>query len=129
MAYELSWFTPDKVIYLEIKGHPKHDELNEINEIMTEILDKGKNKVSLVINATEMKTGYQTSDHLRDTQTYMDHIKLHQVFFISSNKLNRLICLMAFNLSRARLVQCNTLQIVVEHLKRQGFHTTSGHGQ
>lgn len=122
MTYKLSWYTPGKVLYLELKSQPAIHELEAINQEVSDILAIHKEPVNLLINAMEMKAGYETSNWLRDTQKYMNDPKVKQAYFVSDNKLNRLISLMAFSMSRVRLMQFERWQLAVDHLKRQGFY-------
>ena len=124
MSYTISWYTPDKVLYLEFNDTPQEKDLLDINNYVMDVIDKYEGKLSIVINMMKMRAGYETANKLRDTQAYMNHPAIESAFFVTDNKLNRLITILAFNLARARIVQFNDLKITREHLSRKGFHTS-----
>ena len=123
MTYQLDWYTEDHVIYLELQGQSSVTELRKINKEIQDLLDKQDNKIHIIFNAATMQTGHQTSNYLRDTQRYVDHLKVDTLSFVSRNKLNRLIAILAFSLSRAQLIQFENMETAMNHMKRLGFET------
>lgn len=124
MPYTLSWYTPDRVLLLTLTGQPSLQEMETINQEVTDALEAYA-KLNIVIDTTDMQTGYHTANHLRDTQKYMNHQNLDSAFVVADNKLNRLITLMAFSMSRTRFMQLNTIEMVENLLKRYGFSEQS----
>lgn len=121
MAYALSWYIPEHVLCLSITGQPTLQELEEINQEVIKILDTCNSKVSLLINAGELKSGYQTTNQLRDSQKYGNHTHMESILVVSDNKLTRLVTLMAFGVSKAFFMQFNDFARVEDYLKRRGF--------
>ncbi len=123
MSYTISWYTPDKILYLEFSDTPDENDLKEIDRYIMNVIAQYDDKLSIVINMMEMRAGYRTADILRETQNYMNHPSIESAFFVTDNKLNRLITILAFNLARAHIIQFKDLRVTREHLSRKGFHT------
>lgn len=124
MAHTLLWYTPDQVLHLTLDGQLSVLELQEINQEIMEILENQNNRLNIVIDATSLKSGHNTSNQLRDTQKYLNHRQLDTAFVVAENKLNRLITLMAFSLSRAKFLQFRDWQKAVDILSKRGFNNT-----
>jgi hypothetical protein len=105
MSYKLSWYAQDEALYLSLKDNLTLDELKEINDHVTATLEESPGKVTLILDVSELMAGYTTVDTMRMTQHYRDHHKLETIIGIANNKLNRLITMLVFNLSRAFYVQ------------------------
>lgn len=105
MAYTVDWQHLDQAIELTIHGQPTLEELQAINEEVSHVLDGIDTRVSILIDTVDLTAGYETANQLRDTQHYMNHPKLDRILVVATNKLNRLITLLAFCTARARLVQ------------------------
>ncbi|MFW5691410.1 MAG: hypothetical protein ACOCXZ_02805 [Chloroflexota bacterium] len=120
MAHTLSWYMAGHVLALALDGQPSLQELRDINEEIIEVLDRSQTNLNIIIDAVNLRAGYQTADQLRSTQHYMNHPRLANVLVISDNKLNRLITLMAFCLSRAHFIQFDTHQKADAFLRRHG---------
>ena len=110
MAYQLSWYKPDQVLSLKFLGELRIEELEEINDAVIKILDEQLTKVNILIDATDLSASHNAASQLRTTQKYMNHPSLDSALVVSENKLNRLITLMAFSISRAKFMQFNTMQ-------------------
>ena len=121
MTYTLSWHIPERVLYLTLDGQPALSELQSINREVMEILDQSESKIHLVLDVLNLRAGYDTSNHLRDTQQYMNHANLEGIFVVAENKLNRLITLMAFCFSRAYFAQFDNFQNAEAYFKRRGI--------
>jgi hypothetical protein len=125
MAYELTWYARDEVLYLGMEGNLSIEELKAINEEMMAILDSTPRKLNLMIEVSALTAGYSTVDSLRSTQKYRDHLKLDSIIGIANNKLNRLITLLAFNLCRADFVQFDSRDKAELYLSEKGIAASS----
>lgn len=125
MAYTLSWYAANKVLYLSLKGNFSFEELNEINTRMMDVLENSSRKLSLILDVSELMAGYATVDSLRATQKYRDHVNLEAIIGIANNKLNRLITLVAFNLCRAYFIQFDTPDKVQTYMFQKGVAPAS----
>src|SRR5690606_25364589 len=105
MAYELKWNVFGQVIDLALYNHLSLNEMKAINQEVLGFLAEAHQKVVLVIDVSELNTGYYTVDHLRTTQQYMHHHSIDTILLVAMTKLNRLISLLAFNPSPLPLLQ------------------------
>ena len=105
MPYEFKWHRPNEVLCLQMHNTLSLDELQLINQYMLDVLNRTDKSLKLLIDASNLKTTYSTVDNLRDTQRYRDHHNLDTLAVVSTNRLNRLVTLLAFSLSRAHFVQ------------------------
>lgn len=121
MPYQLGWYTTGKVLYLELKGQPSIQELKQVSDEVNNILDSYQKKMILLMDTTNLLAGYHSANYLRETQTYMNHDYLGDILVVSDNKLNRLITLLAFSLSRANFSQYNSMTLAEKTLHRMGF--------
>lgn len=119
--YTVSWQVPEQILYLSLEGEPGIQELKELNRQVMEMLQPVQKKVNIVMNVIKLKPGYRTSDHLRDTQRYMDLPQLENVFVVADNKLSRLTMLLAFSLSRAHFMLFDDLQKTMDYVNRRGL--------
>jgi hypothetical protein len=74
--------------------------------------------MKILIDANDFVATHQTTGLLRDTQKYMNHPNLDSAFIVADNKLIRLITLMAFSISRAKMTQFNTMEMAESWLQR-----------
>jgi hypothetical protein len=116
------------VLRLDLQGNPSLEEMRTINQSMMDILNESERNLTLLIDVSGMTAGYTTVNHLRNTQTYRDHPNMDAVVVVANNKLNRLITLLAFNLSRAQFVQFESLEIAQRYMVRKGFSETQPAG-
>lgn len=121
MTHTLSWQIPGQVLYLAMENELLVQELQDLNTEVLEQLKTTQNKINIVMNVSKMKPGYRTSDHLRDTQRYMDNQQIDHVLVVADNKLNRLTMLLAFSLSRAHFMMFDDLQKTTDYLNRRGL--------
>ncbi|MDQ7024638.1 MAG: hypothetical protein Q9P01_07250 [Anaerolineae bacterium] len=124
MAHTLSWYTPHRVLCLTLEGQLSIEELQEINLKVMEMFERQNDRLNIVIDATSLKSGYNTSNDLRSTQKYMNHHQLDTAFVVAENKINRLITLMAFSISRAKFLQFRDWEKATDMLSRSGFANT-----
>jgi len=123
MSYTLTWYKPEQVLFLALEDEPSLEELKAINQKVVDTLEKHQVKLGMLIDASRMQVGYRTSNHLRDTQDYMNHPLLDYVYIIADDKLNRLVTLMAFCMARAQFLQFNTMEVAESTLQRRGLST------
>lgn len=116
MSYSLSWYIPDRLLHLELYGSQTVRQLEDISQEVLSIVESSETRLHILIDLTQLRSGYQTADHLRETQEYMNHIKLESAFVISGNKLNRLITLMAFSLCSVPTMKFNSLVLAEKYL-------------
>ncbi len=121
MAHKLTWYVNDEVLYLALEGNLPPEEMKEINEQMLAQLETTSRKVTLLLDASALAVGYSTIDSLRLTQKYRDHHRLGTIVGIANNKLNRLITLLAFNLSRANFIQFDSDDKVQAYMSQRGW--------
>jgi len=121
MPYQLGWYKPEQILYLELTGQPTIQELKQVNQEVNHILDSHQRKMILLMDTTGFTAGYHSANYLRETQTYVNHDYLGDVLVISDNKLTRLITLLAFSLSRANFSQYNSMALAEKVLQRMGF--------
>lgn len=122
MPYTLDWYKTHQVIYLELNGNLTVEELQQVNHEIINVLDTSSHKMYIVINAHDFRVGYHSTNHLRETQKYMNHPALDSAFMVSDDKLTRLITLIAFSLSRAKFFQFDTMPLAEKMLDRFGLH-------
>lgn len=121
MPYTLGWYKPEQVLTLMLDGQLSLQELEAINQEVTDALESHETKLSILIDMTNMQTGYHTAEMLRSTQKYMDDPRLDSAFIVAENKLNRLITLMAFCTARATFIQFNSMEMAEHMLSRRDF--------
>ena len=121
VSYTLSWQVPGRVLYLALDGQLTVDELHAINQDVVRVLDRQQSKLNIIIDTRQFQSGYQTVEHLRATQHYMDHPLVDSILVVADNKLNRLISLLTFSLSQAKFVQFNSMELTENHLRRRGL--------
>ncbi len=110
MTHELKWHALGEVLRLELRDTISLDEMRVINQEIVDILNASERKIILLLDVSSLKAGYATVDSLGATQLYRDHGKLEAIVAVASNKLNRLVTMLAFHLSRARFVQFDNLE-------------------
>jgi len=121
MAYELKWNVFGQVIDLALYNHLSLNEMKAINQEVLGFLAEAHQKVVLVIDVSELNTGYYTVDHLRTTQQYMHHHSIDTILLVAMTKLNRLISLLAFNPSPLPLLQFEEPENAQQYLAERGF--------
>ena len=121
MAYKLTWYAVDEVLHLSLKNVISPEEMREINQQTTEMLENAGRKLTLMIDVSELIASYATVDSLRMTQRYRDHHKLDAIIVIANNKLNRLITLLAFNLCRAHFMQFDNRDKAHTYMSQRGM--------
>ncbi len=118
MPYQLSWYKPETILYLKLEGQLSTHELQAVNQEIVSILDTLRARINILIDATDFTATHQTTSLLRETQQYMNHQYLDSAFIVANNKLMRLITLMAFSISRAKVVHFNTMDVLESRLQR-----------
>jgi hypothetical protein len=110
MSYELTWYSAGEVLQLDLQNSLSLDEMRLVNQRTIDMLDGSDQKLILLIDVSALAAAYHTVEQLRITQQYRDHPNLDAIVVVSKGKLNRLVTLLAFNLSRARFVQFNSTE-------------------
>lgn len=116
MSYSLSWYIPQQVLYLKLDDQPTIEDLQSSNRDIVAILEEHHGKLNILVDAMTMQASYQTSNHLRDTQKFMDHPRLECAVVVTDNKLNRLVTLIAFCMARAHFMQFDSFDRAEEYL-------------
>lgn len=117
MAYKLSWYIAEQVLYVCLDSHSTLKELECLNQEITNLLEERDHKIHLLLDATRLKPDYSTSWQLRDTQHYIYHANVSGLTVIVEDKLARLVTLIAFCLSRAPFLQVESFDKATAHLK------------
>jgi hypothetical protein len=117
-SYQLTWHSTGEVLRLDLLNKVSLDEMKVINGETINILDKSDRKLILLIDASSLKVDYATVDQLRMTQLYRDHPKLSAIVVVADNKMNRLITLLAFHLSKAHFIQLDSAEQAQEYFLR-----------
>jgi hypothetical protein len=125
MPFSFMWYTVGEALQLEVSGNLTLAEMQIINQRVTDLLANSERKIVLLIDVSGLVAGYGTADQLRATQRYVDHPKLDALVVVASSKLNRLITLLAFNLSRASFLQYSNRESAYAYLIRRGFSESS----
>jgi hypothetical protein len=118
MPHELTWSSAGQVLHLDLRNSLSLEELKQLNREIEDILDGADRQVILWLDMSALKVGYHTADHLRSTQLYRDHAKLDAIVAVASSKLNRLVTLLAFHLSRPRFVQFDDAEQAQSYVTR-----------
>lgn len=123
MSYELKWHSHSAgcVLHLSLYNSLTLEEMEIINQEVMATIDKAEKKIAILIDISELASGYYTVDQLRNTQQYMDHRKVDAIVVIANNKLNRLISLLVFNLARRPFFQYDNLDAAYQRLAHRGF--------
>lgn len=118
MAYELSWYAPDKVLQLTISGDYTLQDAYRVDELIIGELEKSPAPLLLVIDARAMKRPYNFKE-LRGAQTYMHHDNLKRIISIADDRIVMLAMITIFNLGRAALIMFNDFNKASTFLERQ----------
>lgn len=121
MSYQLEWHSTGEVLGLDLRNKLSMDEMKLINQQTTGILDESDRNLILLIDASSLTAAYTTVDQLRLTQSYRDHPKLDAIIVIANTKLNRLITMLAFHLSRARVIQFDSKEQAEIYIANRGI--------
>lgn len=119
MTDSVSWLVPNQVLKIILPAQPTVTSLNQVNDNVEEILNQQTEKICVYIDADQLKTTYQTSDTLRSLLPFTRHQYLDRVVTVSSNKLSRLILLMAFSTAEIPIVRFDDHEQAMAYLKRQ----------
>lgn len=122
MSHELAWHLPGEVLQLSLHNGLSLEEMHKMNQQTLEVLEGVDQKLILLVDVSALAAGYQTADHLRNTQQYRDHPNLDSIVVVASSKLNRLVTLLAFHLSRAHFVQFDNTEQAHSYVRRLSEH-------
>lgn len=120
---KLSWYLPDKVIYLHISGDYTLEDSRQVNTAIIEELEHRQEDLVLVIDAMEMNRPYNF-DQIRSTQTYMNHQNLKHIYAVTTDRVVKLALMIIFNISRAQLYLFDDIKAVNTALTRTGVFRT-----
>ena len=118
MAYELTWHTQGSVLLLSLSGDYNLDAAKEVNRKITEELERSKQGLYLIIDATHMARPHDFQA-IRDTQKYMDHQNLKHIYAVATDKLTKLTMMVIFHFSRARFHMTESQDKASTMIRRQ----------
>lgn len=122
MAYELSWYMPDKVLLLTLSGDYTLPDAWQVNQSIVDMLDQSMSPLLLVIDARNMNRPHNFQE-LRGAQTYMHHDNLRRIVSISDDRIVMLAMIAIFNLGRAALMMFNDFHKANTFLDREVART------
>lgn len=118
MAYELSWYIPNRILYLSILGDYALDDARLVNRNIIEELENSPHDLMLFIDGMEMKRLHNFQE-IRSSQEYMDHPKLKRIFVATNDRLVKLAMMVIFNLSHAYLTIFDDVEKADVTIQRQ----------
>lgn len=118
MAYELSWYSPNKVLLLTVSGDYTLPDAHQVDQLIVDALDESPSPLLLVIDAREMKRPYNFQE-LRSAQTYMHHDNLRRIISVADDRIVMLAMIAIFNLGRAALMMFNDFHKANTFLDRE----------
>lgn len=118
MAYELSWYAPDKVLLLTLSGDYTLQDASQVDEQIVEALDQSPAPLLLVIDARNMKRPHNFQE-LRGAQSYMHHDNLRRIVSVADDRIVMLAMIAIFNLGRAALMMFNDFHKANTFLDRE----------
>ena len=118
MAYELSWYTPDKVLLLTVSEDYTLNDAYQVDHLLVDALDHSPSPLLLVIDARNMKRPHNFQE-LRSAQTYMHHDNLRRIVSIADDRIVMLAMIAIFNLGRAALMMFNDFHKANTFLDRE----------
>jgi hypothetical protein len=118
MAYELSWYAPDKVLLLTLSGDYTLQDASQVDEQIVEALDQSPAPLLLVIDARNMMRPHNFQE-LRGAQSYMHHDNLRRIVSVADDRIVMLAMIAIFNLGRAALMMFNDFHKANTFLDRE----------
>jgi hypothetical protein len=118
MAYELSWYAPDKVLLLTLSGDYTLQDASQVDEQIVEALDQSPVPLLLVIDARNMMRPHNFQE-LRGAQSYMHHDNLRRIVSVADDRIVMLAMIAIFNLGRAALMMFNDFHKANTFLDRE----------
>jgi hypothetical protein len=122
MAYELSWYAPDKVLLLTLSGEYTLRDASQVDQLIVSALNQSPSPLLLVIDARSMKRPYNFQE-LRGAQTYMHHDNLRRIVSVADDRVVMLAMIAIFNLGRAALMMFNDFHKANTFLDREVART------
>lgn len=118
MAYELSWYAPDKVLLLTLSGDYTLQDASRVDEQIVKALDQSPAPLLLVIDARNMMRPHNFQE-LRGAQSYMHHDNLRRIVSVADDRIVMLAMIAIFNLGRAALMMFNDFHKANTFLDRE----------
>lgn len=124
MAYILSWYIPDRVIHLTLRGNLTVTELKELNRQLKDYLDSGSKPIDLMIDASQVGTFPTIVTDISGALTTLSHPHLRWSLVTCTNKVLRLVLAVVFQRVRQHVFFFKTMEENIAHLRQQD-HTLS----
>lgn len=122
MTYALSWYTADEVLLVELCDSVRNTDYVGLAAEVDAILQASPDQLDVIFDLRKMEVTYETQNELKALQDIVQHTNIYWVYFISDNKLKRLVVLLAFGLlGQINLTQYQTFESLVTVLERRGF--------
>ncbi len=121
MGYTLSWYVPGSVLCVVLEGRLTRDELVAINAEVMAILDEADGRICVLLDMTQFTCSYHTSNEMRLTQSFARHRNISWIVAVTDSKLNRLIALLAFGSSKAKIIPLDSFKLAADFLERYGL--------
>jgi hypothetical protein len=87
MAFNISWYVENRVILANVEGIVDDNEMNLSNTTITQLLDKGKAPVHLIVNTTDLKQFPTNVNGLRKSLAYLAHPNIGWIIIVNTNPL------------------------------------------
>ena len=110
MSYELSWHTPDRVLFLHISGDYTTEDAKYVNGLILQELNTHQHPLVLLIDAMAMNRPSNFQE-LRNLQTFMNHPKMKRIVVAASDRFVKLAMTVVFNISRAAFNLSDTVEV------------------
>lgn len=118
MAYELSWYAPDKVLTLTLSGSHNASEAVEADQLIVQALEQSLSPLQLIIDARAMARP-RNFQELRSALTFMNHGNLRRIIAIADDRVVMLAMIAIFNIARAPLTMLNDFHKAGAFLERE----------
>ena len=118
MAYELSWYAPDKVLTLTLSGSYSLSEAGHADHLIVSALDQSESPLQVIIDAREMIRP-RNFQELRAALSFMNHDNLRRIIAITDDRVVMLAMIAIFNLGRAPLTMFSDFHKAGAFLERE----------
>jgi hypothetical protein len=111
METNVSWYLENRIILVHISGDKTIEDFQQVNEAITQYLEKGVAPVHLLIDVTEMGSIPSNILKVKQAFTYLDHPSIGWSFFIGHlNAMENLIIAVTTQLSGLDVKTVDTLE-------------------
>jgi len=123
MAFRTYWHTPQQILCIELEGTLSLDDFNHMNQAVWDQLgDEASNQpVALLVDITRPSKMPQAFQYLRESQVYTQRRDLKMILVVGSNKFNRLMMMLTFNLCKPSLWFFDNIEQALALAKRSGL--------